>query len=374
MFHDSDLIPANHARALPALQAARPAPDCTIAAANDVEAVDRWLYAYRHRSQHTRSCYRKEAVRYLLWLSLIKHETLAAASQETVEAYAAFLAQPDTDWCGPKRPVAHADWKPFSGPLSHKSRTDALSALNNLYTWLQDSGYLTRNPFRLIKGKQADNVSLRNRQAAARQRVFYDDEWQLILETVELFPRNTQLQTVGYYRAKFLLTFFYCTGIRTSELVSLDMSGFTRRNGQWWCHITGKGGLERDVPCNGRTMTALRDYRLSLGLSRAPVPGDDSALLYALTHKRTPITSRYGIYKAVKGIFEKAAAQAEGESRDKLLQASTHWIRHTSATHAHAKGIDTKTRQTVLGHSNPATTDIYTHLEDGAIHEAYEKL
>ncbi len=359
----------------PRLQTTHADADCLIDATNDAEAIECWLYAYREKSPNTLAAFRKEAVRYLLWLQIERREALADANQDTVERYSEFLIEPSDNWCGTRRPLGHPQWRPFQKGLSRKSRSDALSVLKTLYQWLSDAGYLRRNPFKLIKSKKQDSVQRRNQQAKSRERVLFADEWQWVLEALEGFPRVTPKQEAAYQRAAFLLNFLYYLGPRVSEVVHSDMGSFRQVDGHWWWYTRGKGGVERKVPLAKAMVKALRLYRLSRNLPPEPVAGETTPLLLSLYGTGVPLSTRKSVYQVVKGIFQQACALTEDEAtRQKLEQASTHWIRHTFATRMHQVGIDDATSQSSLGHANRATTEIYTHFEDHKIHEEFDKL
>ena len=359
----------------PELSKTKAEPECMISATNDVEAIQCWLYAYRDRSEHTVAAYRKEAVRYLLWLVHIRHESLGATNQDSVEQYNAFLINPPVLWCGSRKSINDPNWRPFQKGLSYKSRTDAVAAIKSMYTWLCDAGYLQRNPMKLLKGKQQDDVAMRNQHTRARQRVLFDDDWELVINAINAFPTSTKTEAAAFERAKFIMNFLYYIGPRSSEILKSNMSSFIKIEGDWYWETEGKGGALRKVPVNRKMLKALRLYRVSLGLDPEVAPTDTTPLLYSLYGENVPITTRKSVYEVVKGIFKKAAELTDNDvTRRKLLAASTHWIRHTFATRANKVGISLSSRKMALGHANDATTSIYTHTKDKVFHEEFEKL
>jgi len=116
-------VPLEHMQGPPSGQ---PASD---AAGSDLERVRQWLDA-KPRSPHTRSSYRKEAERLLLWLARERLQ-LADLTVESLQRYVAFLRAPEPSafWCGPASPRDRVHWRPFEGPLRASSQTAALRVI-----------------------------------------------------------------------------------------------------------------------------------------------------------------------------------------------------------------------------------------------------
>ncbi|MGO2415219.1 MAG: hypothetical protein ACTH7H_05595, partial [Cobetia crustatorum] len=130
-----------------------------IRARTDIEAVAAWLAEYLHSAQTLRA-YRKEAERLLLWLKaegeLGREATLSSLDRARLEQFESFLAdpRPAQRWIGSVRARKHPEWRPFRGPLAPASRRQSLVILQGLYSWLVEAGYLSRNPFRLMRDKR----------------------------------------------------------------------------------------------------------------------------------------------------------------------------------------------------------------------------
>jgi integrase/recombinase XerD len=146
-----------------------------------------------------------------------------------------------------------------------------------------------------------------------------------------------------------LLELLYATGLRVSELVSLPASA--GRGGRPFIAVTGKGGRERLVPLNKAAHAALEEYRAA----RAALGRPESKWLF-------PANSDTGhLTRQAFGRDLKAVAARAGLDRSKL---SPHVLRHAFATHLLSGGADLRIVQTLLGHADISTTQIYTHVLD----------
>ena len=149
-------------------------------------------------------------------------------------------------------------------------------------------------------------------------------------------------------RDRALLTLMYATGCRASEVVGLKLGDVHLDEG--FCRCTGKGNKERIVSLNPVARAGLETY---LENERPRLLGSaDSDWLFVT--KRGNQLSRIMVWNLVK----KYAARI-GCSK----QVSPHTLRHSFATHMLAGGADIRTLQEMLGHSNIATTQIYTQVE-----------
>ncbi|ESZ85795.1 MAG: tyrosine recombinase XerD [Blastomonas sp. CACIA14H2] len=139
-----------------------------------------------------------------------------------------------------------------------------------------------------------------------------------------------------------LLELLYGSGLRASELVSLPRSAALA--GRPLLSITGKGSKQRLVPISGRAREALQRW--------LAVPSSNPRWLFP---SRTGHISRIRLYQLIK---EFAASAGIDPAR-----VSPHVLRHAFATHLLEGGADLRTLQTLLGHADIATTQIYTHVD-----------
>lgn len=152
-----------------------------------------------------------------------------------------------------------------------------------------------------------------------------------------------------------ILTFFLNCGLRLSELCSINLSDIREDT----LTVMGKGGKERTIYLNGACIDALNDW-----LEDRPKSGllDPDALFISKQRRRiSPKTVQYLIKKYIisAGLDPK--------------RYSVHKLRHTAATLMYKYGkVDIRALQQILGHASIATTEIYTHVDDEALHQAVE--
>ncbi|WP_052700678.1 phage integrase family protein [Methylocucumis oryzae] len=118
-----------------------------IAAEDDYQAIQVWLGRYDPNS-HTVRSYRREAERLLLWAVVVKQKPVSSLNVADMSEYRSFLAdpQPRELWIGVAQAKPKSSWKPFTGPLSPRSRRYAETVLNNLMSFLVSQHYLLHNP------------------------------------------------------------------------------------------------------------------------------------------------------------------------------------------------------------------------------------
>ncbi|NWK79966.1 site-specific integrase [Aquitalea sp. LB_tupeE] len=346
---------------------APPAGQALIAAQSDQQAVLLWLSEFIDRPATLRS-YRKETERFLLWLN-DRNKQLQQVQREDVLDYQRFLQAPwpAERWIGPARPRQHPHWKPFTGPLQPGSIRQALTILSALFSYLSEAGYRRGNPFKLVRKRQ---------QATTLQveRFFDQQSWQAILDAINTLPDASRRNQQQAARARWLITLLYLTGARRQEVAQAKMGDFSQRRQQWWWRVHGKGGSHADIPVSDELMAAMAAYRNSLGLSPQPEHEEDTPLACKLPgEKSQPLQaiSDKAIYLICREIFQRAASQSADEAvRSRLTQASTHWLRHTAASHQLDAGIPLLMVSQNLRHASIQTTRRYLHSEEDARHAA----
>jgi integrase/recombinase XerD len=136
--------------------------------------------------------------------------------------------------------------------------------------------------------------------------------------------------------------------LRVSELVALPLSA-AGRNAQMLV-VRGKGGKERLVPLNEPARAAMRDY---LALLREAVPDSQSKWLFPSFGESGHLTRQH-FARDLKSLAAAAALRAD--------RVSPHVVRHAFASHLLHNGADLRVVQTLLGHADISTTQIYTHV------------
>lgn len=156
------------------------------------------------------------------------------------------------------------------------------------------------------------------------------------------------------YRDYCILMLFMSCGLRVSELVSLNLTDVYEDH----LRVVGKGSKERVVFFAEGCREALDDYLSVRDNDKIP-PEAQNALFLNRDNKRISV-------RGVQKMVEKKLKEAGLDS----TRYSPHKLRHTAATLMLKNGVDTRALQEVLGHSNLNTTQIYTHLDNTALHEA----
>ena len=344
-----------------------PAGQALIAAHSDQQAVLLWLSEFIDRPATLRS-YRKETERFLLWLS-DRNKQLQQVQREDVLDYQRFLQAPwqPERWIGPARPRQHPQWKPFTGPLQQGSIRQALTILSALFSYLSEAGYRRGNPFKLLRQRQPQD-------SRPIERFLDTQAWQAIIDTLSNLPTASRREQLQAARARWLMTLLYLTGARRQEVANARMNDFSQRRQQWWWRVQGKGGSLADIPVSEELLAALSTYRDSLGLPPLPDHADSTPLICRIPGRRN--TQLHGIsdkaiYLICQEIFQRAAERChETDTRARLLQASTHWLRHTAASHQLDAGIPLLMVSQNLRHASIQTTRRYLHSEEDARHAA----
>lgn len=180
----------------------------------------------------------------------------------------------------------------------------------------------------------------------------------LTIEEVDLLLSQPLTGEATGLRDKAMLELLYATGLRVSELVSLDISSLNLENG--FIRFFGKGSKERMVPLGDVAARFLREY-LQRGRCKLEKSGTTSALF--VNHRGKRLT-RQGFWKIIK----KYAAKAKINT-----VITPHTLRHSFATHLLENGADIRAVQEMLGHTDISTTQIYTHLTQKKVKETYNR-
>jgi len=396
----------------------RPQAQCLLRAANDYQAVLAWLRSKhgltpdqkanlkaRRRQRdamgehgveqgmdwlqalsNTQRAYRKEAERFLLWAITHKGKALSSMNNEDCTEYRDFLAdpQPRSRWCGDRgRERWSPLWRPFEGPLSASAQRHAVTILKNLYGFLVDQNYLMGNPWSAVAVPRTSGPKVN------AGRSFSLAQWDFIEGQLK-----TLTSTSSNRRLTFALHLLYATGLRLSEVVAAtvddlqwveypaDASDDQAMEG-WLLRVVGKGQKEREVPLPVDVVGELARYLESRGLELDP-EGISNQGAYLLgkavdAAQRAPglsngqvIDPRQGIaattcYDQVKAFFAHCASvlrdQGDAKGAERFARASTHWMRHSHASHAIASGMPIEIAQQNLGHASLATTTVYVTTE-----------
>ncbi len=228
--------------------------------------------------------------------------------------------------------------------LANSTRARRLSAIKQLYRFAFEERLRADNPAIKIKGPG---------RARKLPQTLTPDEVDSLLDAAQ----NTGRSKADRCRNTCLMALLYATGMRVTELVSLPVAA-ARGNPQMLL-VKGKGGKERMTPLSPPARKALAAWLVMRDMSEDAAkakgrPG--SAYLFPSTGKLGHLT-RHRFYMLIKELAVNAGISPQ--------KVTPHRLRHAFATHLLANGADLRVIQTLLGHADIATTEIYTHvLED----------
>lgn len=179
-----------------------------------------------------------------------------------------------------------------------------------------------------------------------------------ISQVRQLLEQPAKLSTAEAKRDRVMLELLYASGMRISELVSLNMGDVDTKGGYVRCF--GKGNKERIIPIYEQVAQAVTKY-IEETRPRLARGKNDPALFL---NPRGERLTRQGFWQKLKEYAKSANLSA---------QVSPHTLRHSFATHMLSGGADLRSVQELLGHANISTTQVYTHLTTDHIRRAYEK-
>lgn len=207
------------------------------------------------------------------------------------------------------------------------------AAVKSFYGYLSSLGQIVSDPTEHIDSPRVDRFPPR---AISPHQVD---------ELLELPLRSSSPEGL---RDKAMLELLYATGVRVSELVSLNVPDISLEEGT--VHCRGKGERQRLLPINGTAITSLEEY---LDMSRSQLARSSAQKTDALflNHRGKRLT-RQGFWLILKGY-------AEELGQDDL---TPHMLRHSFAAHKLSNGADLREVQELLGHASLSTTQIYTLL------------
>ncbi|MCA1857646.1 tyrosine-type recombinase/integrase [Massilia oculi] len=312
----------------------------------------------------------KELYRFLTWCREEARKRFQQLTVADLNAYKEFIRNPPPEWVSAtKWPRADPRYRPFSGPLSDASRRQAMIAVKGLLGYAEQTGYLRRNPARLVRNVRAAQGSRITRylspQAIAHA-----------LEAVAARVAETPAAIRQRERDRFLLVAFAQTGARLNEIVGASMGSiYSEGDGRWWLDVMGKGARPRRLPVPPAMLAALRDYRLAFGLPPQAGRADRMPLVLSSRREEPVRITDEAASEALKAVFMaaagRAASQGDHDSAAALRLASTHWLRHSMLTNHANSGVQLKTLQDTAGHANIATTAAYLHKRD---HERHDEI
>lgn len=174
---------------------------------------------------------------------------------------------------------------------------------------------------------------------------------------VEILLSQPQLADPAGIRDKAMLEIIYATGIRVSEMISLNIQDVELDLGYIRCF--GKGSKERIIPLGSVAARYIREYLARSRVKLTKGKPEHQALFVNVQGKRL---TRQGFWKIIK----KYAREGQIEKH-----ITPHTLRHSFATHLLENGADLRAVQEMLGHADISTTQVYTHLTKLRLKEVY---
>ncbi|WP_271077647.1 tyrosine recombinase [Aurantiacibacter sp. MUD61] len=268
------------------------------------------------------------------FLAMMAAERGAAAN--TLAAYRRDL-EASEDLLGDLLSASREDLAKLSGQwanLAPSTVARKISALRQFFGFCVDEGLRADDPSAALSRPQARRPL---------PKILSHQEVEAIFAQVEEEAKGDEPKAV---RLLALFELLYGSGLRASELISLPVSAVPRDAP--FLTITGKGGQQRMVPVSRRAQAALSRW--------LEVRGSDSAYLFP---SRAKHISRIRLYQMVKELAGRAGIDP--------AKVSPHVLRHAFATHLLEGGADLRVLQTLLGHADIATTQIYTHVDSARL-------
>lgn len=244
------------------------------------------------------------------------------------------------DSIGERQVATYIDYLLSCGK-SNATCARGLASIKGFFTYLTDKKLIAENPARHV-------VAVRTTKKLPQ--VLSNEEVERLLNQ----PKCTDLKG---YRDKAMLELLYATGIRVSELISLNISDINIAGS--FIHCSSKG-RERIIPLYPGAVDALAVYMQSIR-PRMVCMATESALFVNVNGERM---SRQGFWKLIKTYQNKAGIDKE---------ITPHTLRHSFATHLLENGADLHSIQAMMGHSDISSTQVYAQLVKQQLKSVYNK-
>jgi len=288
------------------------------------EAFLEMMAAERAAAANTLAAYRRDLEDAEAWLAR-KRRSLAGAGPEDIEAYFADLG---------------------ARGLAPATAARRRAALRQFYRFVLAESWRADDPSRRVdapkKGRPLPNALTH-------------------AEVEQLIDAAGEKDGAAGVRLACLIELTYASGLRVSELLGLPLSAVARDPA--YLMVRGKGGKERLAPLNEAAREAIKAY-LAVRAAHLPAGVKQSPWLFPSRGASGRLTSR----RFAQLLHETALAAGLDPAT-----VGPHVLRHAFATHLLEGGADLRVVQTLLGHADIATTQIYTHVAQGRLREVVEK-
>ncbi len=227
--------------------------------------------------------------------------------------------------------------------LGKKSSTisRSLASIRAFYQYLLRNKKIKKDPTEEIQSPKIDKRV---------PTVLSAQEVELLLEQ----PKSVDLKGI---RDKAMLEFAYATGMKVTEIISLNITDVDFGEGLVMCKT---GDKQRNIPLGNLSKEALKDY---VENARPILIKDDSVTALFVNTNGQRLT-RQGFWKIIKYYKEQAHITKD---------ITPHVLRHSFATHLLQNGADLKSIQLMLGHSDISSTQVYMQFQDESLQNIYKK-
>lgn len=285
-----------------------------------IQAYENYLTKVKHASANTIASYMRDIRQFSQWLNLTEGVDVIDATQLNIADY-----------------MRHQESQGRSGATLSR----CLASLKNFYQYLITSGFLEQTPVSDIhvdRGEKKLPQILNGRE-------------------IELLLSQPSCVDAKGYRDKAMLEVMYATGMRVTELISLDVDDVNLDLGIIKCSSAKK---TRAIPLYPMALRALSAYMRDIRDSMVADP-DERALFVNVGGVRM---SRQGFWKILKHYQETARIEKE---------ITPHTLRHSFAVHLLENGADVGSLQELMGHCDISSTQMYTQMVNQRLKSVYEK-
>ena len=285
-----------------------------------VGAYENYLSKVKQASANTIASYMRDIRQYSEWLRGVEDVDIIDASQLNISAY-----------------LNHLEEEGKSGATLSRS----LASLKNFYSYVVSTGFLEKTPvveIHVDRGEKKTPQILTGRE-------------------IELLLSQPVCVDAKGYRDKAMLEVMYATGMRVTELISLDIDDVNLDVGIIKC---SGGRKSRAIPLYPAALRALSQYLDNVRSSMVADP-DETALFVNVSGVRM---SRQGFWKILKHYQNTAHIDKE---------ITPHTLRHSFAVHLLENGADVGSVQELMGHSDISSTQVYTQMINQKIKSVYAK-
>ena len=287
-----------------------------------------WLYKVKNPKSEIRN-----SKQILNSKSEIRNINVEEVDEETIRKFRLFLS--------------HQYKNPVKGPIKRQTQNYFLVALRALFRYLRKKGFNVLSPEQIELGKVRDR----------RIKFLLPEELERLFEAVDT-------SNIVGLRDRAILEVLFSTGLRVSELVSLNRDQVNLETGEFG--VIGKGGRARVVFLSKRAKHWLKKY----------LEARDDPYIPLFIRYSGPKPKESGLAVDRYRLSVRSVERLVDKYRKKAgipFRIGPHVLRHSLATDLLSHGADLRSVQEILGHKNISTTQIYTHVTNVRLKEIHEK-